>query len=104
MKDTANILQLIKKSVTGTEPGATVILYGSYARGDFNEDSDIDILVLLDKERATMDDWKKVISSLSAISLDHGVYVSPYVSSKKAWAGHRANPFYENVNREGIQL
>jgi uncharacterized protein len=98
------ILQQIKKSVSVTDPGATVILYGSYARGDYNSESDIDILVLVDKEKATLDDWKRIISTLSNIQLSSGINISPYVSSQKAWAAHRVNPFYENVNREGIRL
>lgn len=56
MQDKSHILQLIKASVLSTEPIATVILYGSYARGDFREDSDIDILVLVDKEKLSFED------------------------------------------------
>lgn len=51
MKDKDHILGLIKKSVLATDPNATVILYGSYARGDYREDSDIDLLILLNKDK-----------------------------------------------------
>ncbi len=98
------ILQLIKKSVSVTDPGATLILYGSYARGDFSADSDIDVLVLIDKDKVTMDDRKRISSSLYSIELETGIIISPFLSSKKAWATHKITPFYENVIREGIVL
>ena len=50
MKDKSHILQLIKKSVSKTEPNAVLILYGSYARDDYRDDSDLDLLVLVDKD------------------------------------------------------
>lgn len=43
MPDKANIIQQIKSSIEASEPGATVISYGSYARGDYHEESDIDL-------------------------------------------------------------
>ncbi len=45
------IIERIKNKVHSIDPTATVILYGSYARGDFNENSDIDLLILVDKKR-----------------------------------------------------
>jgi len=41
----------VKNSINMTDPNATVILYGSYARGEEDKNSDIDLLVLVDKER-----------------------------------------------------
>jgi len=61
VEDTTYILQLIKKSVSETSPGATLILYGSYARGDYRPDSDIDLLVLIDTDKVTIDDRKKYL-------------------------------------------
>jgi predicted nucleotidyltransferase len=104
MDDKSHILQKIKKSVTATDPGATLILYGSYARGDFRDDSDIDILVLIDKENVTYDDLKRISSPIYDIELDAGIIISPAIYTKKGWASHKVTPFYENVNREGIML
>ena len=53
MQNKALILERIKNSVKETAPDATLILYGSYARGDEREDSDIDLLVLVSEEKLT---------------------------------------------------
>lgn len=101
--DKSYILQRIKDSVNTTEPGATLILYGSYARGDYREDSDIDLLVLVDKDtnKVSYEDESKVTHPLYSIELETGIMIHPVVYTKKAWASHRVTPFYENVNREG---
>ena len=53
MIDKNSILLRIKNAVTTSAPDATLILYGSYARGDYREDSDIDLLILVNKEKLT---------------------------------------------------
>jgi predicted nucleotidyltransferase len=102
MKDKSYILKLIKKSVKNTEPNAILILYGSYARGDYKEDSDLDILVLVDKDRITRFDQKRIKYPLYDIEFDTGTIISPLIFSKKDWdSNHRITPFYENIAREG---
>jgi predicted nucleotidyltransferase len=51
MNNNTAILQLIKKRVLETEPGATIILFNSHAHGDEREDSDIDLLILVESEQ-----------------------------------------------------
>ena len=106
MTDKKYILQRIKDSVLQTEPGATVILYGSYARGEEREDSDIDVLILIDsdKEKIKWKEGEHIVYPLNRIGVETSVVISPVVYSKKGWANHRVTPFYENVNREGILL
>ena len=60
MKDKSYILQLIKKSVSSTEPNEILIWYGSYVRGDFRDDSDLDLIVLVDKDKITRSDQKRI--------------------------------------------
>ncbi len=105
MQSTDQILQQIKKSVLASYPDATLILYGSYARGDNKKDSDIDILVLLDKDKITYADRRKVGDPLYHIELDVYIRISPRICSKKRWeTTQRITPFYHNVLREGRSL
>jgi predicted nucleotidyltransferase len=102
MKDKNYILQLIKKSVRRTEPNAILILYGSYARGDYRDDSDLDLLVLVDKDKITRFDQKRIKYPLYDIEFETGTIISPLIFSKKDWGmNHGITPFYENVAREG---
>lgn len=98
------ILQQIKASVDKSMPGSTVILYGSYARGDYHAESDIDVLILVDKEKVTRSDENTIAHPLYDIELNSGIIISPMVYSMKDWTNHMITPFYENVNREGLRL
>lgn len=102
--DKDHILQLIKTSVSKTSPDATLILYGSYARGDQREESDIDILILVNKDKMTLADERMITYPLYDIEFETGVLISPMLYTKDAWTNHRVTPFYENVNSEGKVL
>jgi len=105
MLDNKDIVLMIQKTVQSTVPDATVILYGSYARGDYNNDSDFDILILLDRTKVTREDEKRVKYPLYDIEFETGKIISPLVLSKKEWeTQHKITPFYENVTKEGIVL
>ena len=100
-----DILIQIKNSVKASSPDAIVILFGSQARGDNKENSDFDILILLNKERITRDDEKKVKYPLYDIEYETGKIISPLVLSKKEWEQkHKITPFYSNIINEGILL
>jgi len=102
MKDKDYILHMIKKSVSSVDPTAILILYGSYARGDYREDSDLDLLVLINKDRVTRFDQKRIKYPLYEIEFETGTVISPLIFSKTDWGGnHRITPFYENIAREG---
>ena len=105
MLNRSDILLKIKNSINSTVPDAKIILYGSYARGVERLESDIDILVLLNKDKITWLDEKKVKYPLYDIEFDTGKIISPLVLSKKDWeARHRITPFYESVEKEGVIL
>ncbi|MFC0181427.1 Nucleotidyltransferase domain-containing protein [Pseudarcicella hirudinis] len=81
-----------------------LILYGSYARGDFNEDSDIDFLLLLkNKEVKFGNEIIKIGKYRSNLGLKHGTKLSIFpISSYKFNSTEKL--FYQNIKREGIEL
>lgn len=102
MSDKKKILRLIKSAVHKSHPGAIVILYGSYARDDYDDQSDLDLLVLVDMEKVSRTDQKKIKYPLYDIEFETGTIISPMVFSKNDWeTRHKNTPFYENVKKEG---
>ncbi len=99
------LLIRIKSSVMDTDPDATIILFGSYARGDQIDSSDIDLLILLNKDKINREDEKRVKYPLYEIEFETGQIISPIVFSKGDWnKRHRITPFHNNVIKEGITL
>ncbi len=105
MTNSEKILSSIKRKINAVAPDATVILYGSYARGEQNEHSDIDVLILLEKSKITAQDKVEVSYPLYDIEFETGLLISPLVLAKKDWeTRHRITPFYENVMKDGVRL
>lgn len=85
-----------------------IILYGSYARGDYNENSDVDIMILTD----LMDDeiykyFTKISDLAYEIEYDNefNITLSPLIKNiDKFNYWLEALPFYINVQKEGVVL
>lgn len=83
-----------------------IVLYGSYARGDFTKESDIDILILLDCDKEQVLQFRKQISRLSSrIGLKNDIEISLLLRDKETFErGKNILPFYRNINREGVEI
>jgi len=74
-------------------------LYGSRARGDASEDSDWDLLILLDKPNITLDDFN-VAYPFREAGWDMGEEINPQVYSMDEWKRYSFTPFYKNVEHD----
>ena len=80
-------------------------LYGSYARGDYNNDSDIDIMMVVDLTPEEVSLIRSKVSSIgSRLSLEYDVTVSINLQPKSILERYKdILLFYQNVLREGIR-
>lgn len=83
-----------------------IILYGSYARGDFRPDSDVDIMILLDLSDIDIKKYRHQLSDMTFdFNMDYDVDIKPIAKSEEHYRKWVDNyPFYSNVNREGVRL
>lgn len=83
-----------------------IILYGSYARGDFRPDSDIDIMILLDLSDIDIKKYRHQLSDMTFdFNMDYDVDIKPIAKNEEHYRKWVDNyPFYSNVNREGGRL
>ena len=83
-----------------------IILFGSYARGDADEESDVDIMILTDIPAEEIPEYRYQLARLSSeLSLEFGPVVSALLKNYDSfthWQG--VLPFYQNVRREGVCL
>ena len=114
----------LKEKITEKYPGAKLILYGSKARGDYNRDSDIDLLIVIndnykiDKDisfeelrsryfmRVSRDIREKILDIIVNIELKYDIFIDwqieygSYLNTRVAGI----EPWYQNINREGVEL
>ncbi|MCM1112961.1 MAG: nucleotidyltransferase domain-containing protein [Muribaculum sp.] len=83
-----------------------IILYGSYARGDFHQNSDVDIMVLVDLPETQIEIYSDELSELGfEYNIHHDIWFMPIVKNARhfdQWC--TVYPFYSNVIKEGILL
>ena len=85
-----------------------IILYGSYARGDFNKKSDVDIMILTDLKDKEISKYRdKIWEFAYAIEFENNfdITLSPLIKNiDKFNYWIEALPFYMNVQEEGVVL
>ncbi|MCD7733015.1 MAG: nucleotidyltransferase domain-containing protein [Oscillospiraceae bacterium] len=81
-----------------------ILLYGSYARGDYHDDSDIDIVAIVKGDRLELqNELKKVWDVSDDLGLEYEVIVSPTVIPYDEFEEWKEDlPYYRNIEKEGI--
>lgn len=81
-----------------------IIVYGSFARGDYTETSDIDIMILTTFSQSEIEQIENQIFDLAYdFELEYGIVINPVLENESHfnyWLG--ALPFYNNVKKEGV--
>ena len=83
-----------------------IILYGSYARGDYNNNSDVDIMILVDLPETEI---KKIENDVYDVAfemeINTGINISPVIKNRaqcEYWV--ETLPYYRNVRDEGVTI
>lgn len=78
-----------------------LVLFGSYARGEAVEGSDVDLLLLLDGDVAMWREYLKAESVVWPLSLESGYVISLFPVNVEAYRKPR-KPFLMNARKEGV--
>ena len=100
-----DIPKAVKDAVHRVDPTATVILYGSRARGDARPDSDWDFIVLIDGLGGGGNE-DAIRGVVYEIEWRTGEVLTVILHSRSDWDTpvYQATPFQRNVSREGVTL
>ncbi len=83
-----------------------VILYGSYARGDYNDHSDIDVMVLVSlPDSEIKQSENRIYDGAFDLELKYGKALSPVIRNQDTfeyWSD--TLPFYQNIRIEGVEI
>ena len=101
MKETCEML----KNVFGDRL-EQIWLYGSYARGDFDLESDVDIMVLVDLPKDKLSSYRRKVSDFSSeLDLKYDVLLSIKLQDKETFQRFaEVLPFFKNIIREGKRV
>lgn len=106
--DLKNILQEINKIYKDiyAESLIKVILYGSYARGDYDNESDIDIAAIVQGEREIIQKQLKQVWEVSSeLELKYETIISPTAIPYEEFEKYKEDlPYYRNIGKEGIEV
>jgi predicted nucleotidyltransferase len=78
-----------------------VYLYGSYARGDYRQGSDVDVMILLSDYKNYWEELRRSTELASDISLEYDVTVSRLIMKEIQWK-ESDMPVLRNIHKEGV--
>lgn len=104
-KKELHIAGLIKSRISHLDPDAEVIVFGSHARGQAREESDWDILILINGPKTNREVEDKYRNEMFYLEIELGEPISTFVYSKHDWETKFIHtPLYQNIKKEGVRL
>ena len=83
-----------------------VIVYGSYARGNYRKNSDVDVMILVDLPENEIKKMENTVYDVAFdIEMETGVDIAPVIKSRQQfeyWVD--TLPYYRNVREEGVTV
>jgi predicted nucleotidyltransferase len=82
------------------------ILYGSYARGEADDESDVDVLVLVDLPREEIIRFRRPVATIASEYLfSDNMLIAPIIENQTFFEQNQTIlPFYRNIAREGVRI
>lgn len=83
-----------------------IILYGSYARGDFKQDSDMDIMILADILPEEISGYADRVYDITYdFELQYGMEINPSIQSLQIYEKWKSvYPFFMNIEKDGVAV
>jgi predicted nucleotidyltransferase len=78
-----------------------VYLYGSYARGDYRQGSDVDVMILLKDYNNYFEELRRSTVLASDVSLEYDVTVSRLIIKEIQWQ-ESIMPVVRNIHKDGM--
>ena len=107
-KFTLQVVEDIKREISASLGNELkeIILYGSYARDEQTDESDIDIVVLLDGDVLDMSGIRQKLADIKVdLSLKYDVVISIIIKKYNHYLRNRDFvPFYSTIDKEGVEL
>ena len=102
-EDLKVLLSDLRSGLEGLYPDRLrgLYLYGSYARAEEDAESDVDILIVLDRVARYGKEVERTSQLVSSLSLRHSVSISRLFVDEATW-NRRGDPFLENVRSEAL--
>lgn len=104
--DRENILKRIRLLLANILPkGATAFIFGSQARGDYSQNSDWDLLILLN-QNTNLDPKSKGTLALPIYMLgaELDIDINPVLYTNSEWEKRNFTPFYKNVITDRVKI
>ena len=84
-----------------------VVLFGSKARGDFNSESDLDVLVVVSMRSGEYRRyWNEIVDIACDVELEYNVVISPIIKEAAIYAKMRSQGLLltRNIEQDGVSL